>query len=328
MGAVNEFYAIGDVARRTGLSVSAVRYYADEGIVAPTEHTDGGIRRYDVHAIARLEVVRTLRELGAGLEEIRQVLGSQLSLPELAATHLELVERQLGQMLARRAVLRTIVRQRTTKEQVSLMHKLVSMSDDDRDRIVDEFWDSVTEGIEVHPTYVERLRQLRPHLPETPETEQLEAWIELADVVQDKEFRTKLREHFHHVFGAEERRQLVTPEMMARVDKRRDLFLEARAAQEAGVPTDSPQARDIAERMAADTAEFAAAITGEHDAAETRRKIMAYDRDEAAKVLSRLTGTKMLTRYVTLVARINGTPKPDQERAAATQEWIARALNR
>jgi len=327
VGAVNEFYAIGDVARRTGLSVSAIRYYADEGIVAPSEHTEGGFRRYDVHAIARLEVVRTLRELGAGLEEIRRVLAEQLSLPELAATHLDLVERQLGQMRARRAVLRTIVRQRTTKEQVGLMHKLVSMSDDDRDRVIDEFWDSVTEGLDVHPTYVERLHQMRPHLSEAPETEQLEAWIELADVVQDEDFRTKLREHFRRIFGAEQSRQLVTPQMMARVDKRRELFLEAQAAQQAGVPTDSPRARDIAERMAADTAAFAAAITGEHDAAETRRRMIAYDRDNTAKVLSRLKGTNMLTRYATLVATINGTPKPDPQRAAATQEWIAKALN-
>ena len=36
MAGVNELYSIGDVARRTGLSVSAIRFYADEGIVTPT----------------------------------------------------------------------------------------------------------------------------------------------------------------------------------------------------------------------------------------------------------------------------------------------------
>ncbi|MFG2376707.1 MerR family transcriptional regulator [Streptomyces sp. NPDC048504] len=61
-----ELYSIGDVARRTGLSVSAVRFYADEGVVAPTGLTEGGSRQYDVHAIVRLELVRTLRDLGAG----------------------------------------------------------------------------------------------------------------------------------------------------------------------------------------------------------------------------------------------------------------------
>src|SRR5690349_16796917 len=143
---MNELYSIGDVARRTGLSVSAIRFYADEGIVTPTSLTESGFRQYDVRAIARLELVRTLRDLGAGLDEIRKVLAAESSLQELAVTHLRLVEDQLRQFRARRAVLRTMVRQHTTAEQVSLMHKLVSMSDDDRDRLISEFWDFVTEG--------------------------------------------------------------------------------------------------------------------------------------------------------------------------------------
>ena len=55
---------------------------------------------------------------------------------DLAVRHLRLVEDQLRQFRARRAVLRTIVRQRTTTEQVSLMHKLVSMSDDDVNNMI------------------------------------------------------------------------------------------------------------------------------------------------------------------------------------------------
>ncbi|WP_201778818.1 hypothetical protein [Streptomyces sp. 150FB] len=102
-------------------------------------------------------------------------IAAETTLHDLAVTHLRLVEDQLRQFRARRAVLRTIVRQPTTAEQVSLMHKLVSMSDDDRDRLIDRFWDSVTDGLDVHPGYAERLHSRRPHLPEEPSTEQLEA---------------------------------------------------------------------------------------------------------------------------------------------------------
>ncbi len=129
---MKERYAIGDVARRTGLSVSTIRFYADEGIVEPTALTEGGFRQYDVHAIARLELVRTLRDLGAGLDDIRRVLTAETTLPDLARAHLRLVEDQLRQFRARRAMLRTVVRQQTTTDQVSLLHKLVSMSDDAR----------------------------------------------------------------------------------------------------------------------------------------------------------------------------------------------------
>jgi DNA-binding transcriptional MerR regulator len=328
---VNELYPIGDVARRTGLSVSAIRFYADEGVVTPTHLTDAGFRQYDVHAIARLELVHTLRDLGAGLEDIRQVLATQTTLHDLALTHLRLVEDQLRQFQARRAVLRTIVRQHTTTEQVSLMHKLVSMSDDDRDQLITQFWDFVTDGLDVHPSYVEQLHSRRPHLPEEPSTEQLEAWIELAEIVQDEEFRMALRGFFHRAFTTEQGKLMTTPEMMARAERHRQLLLEARAAQQAGVPADSLQARDIAERVAADTAEFTAAMTGKHDPDRARRSLAEFDRNgetaqKAAQWLAKATGLKLLTRYYSLVATINGTPHPDPDQTVAVREWMAAAL--
>jgi len=323
---VKELYPIGDVARRTGLSVSAIRFYADEGVVTPTGHTEGGFRLYDVHAIARLELVRTLRDLGAGLDDIRRVLAAPATLHDLAVAHLRLVEDQLRQFRARRAVLRTIVRQHTTTEQVSLMHKLASMSDDDRDQLISRFWDFVTDGLDVHPGYVERLRDRRPHLPDEPTTEQLEAWIELAEIVQDDQFRTALRDHLHRIFGTEQGKLMTSPEMMAHAERQRQLFLEAQAAQQAGVPTDSPQARDIAERTAAHRAEMLATMTGRHDADKSRRSMVDFDRDRAAEVRARMTGLNLITRYGTLVATINGTPQPDPERTTTVQEWLAAAL--
>lgn len=330
---VNKLYSIGDVARRTGLSVSAIRFYADEGVVAPTSLTGSGFRQYDVHAIARLELVRTLRDLGVGLDEIRRMLAAQATLHDLAVAHLRVVEDELRQFQARRAVLRTIVRQHTAAQQVSLMHKLVSMSDDDRDRLIQQFWDFVTEGLDVHPGYIERLHSRRPHLPEEPSTEQLEAWIELAEIVQDEAFRTALRDFFHRALGTENGRLMASPEMVARVERHLKLRSEARASHQAGVPADSPQARNIAERVAADSADLVAAMTGKRDPDidRARRGIAGFDRDrEAPYRPAEVTGLKLLTRYHVLVATINGasTPEPDPEQAAAVREWMAAALRR
>ena len=327
-----ELYSIGDVARRTGLSVSAIRFYADEGVVTPTGLTEGGFRRYDVHAVARLELVRTLRDLGAGLDDIRRVLTAETSLHDLAVTHLRLVEDQLRQFRARRAVLRTITRQHTTAEQVSLMHKLASMSDDDRDQLIDQFWDFVTDGLDVHPSHVERLHSLRPHLPEDPSTEQVESWIELAEFARAEESRTALRDFFHRTFGTEQGKLMASPEMAARVEKHRKLLLEARAAQQAGVAADSPEARDLAERVAADSAELVAAMRGDHDVDtdRARRDIAELDRNDRPRRPAMTTGLKLLTRYHSLVATVNGTPSPDpasdRDRAAAVREWMGTAL--
>ena len=271
--------------------------------------------------------------MGAGLDDIRRVLTAETSLHDLAVTHLRLVEDQLRQFRARRAVLRTITRQHTTAEQVSLMHKLVSMSDDDRAQLIDQFWDFVTDGLDVHPRYVERLHSLHPNLPEDPSTEQLESWIELAEFMRDEEPRTALRDFFHRTFGTEQGKLMASPERTARVEKHRKLLLEARAAQQAGVAADSPDARDLAERVATDSAELATAMRGGHDIEvdKARRTIAEFDRNGAAPQRpARTTGLKLLTRYHSLVATINGTPTPDpasdRDRAVAVREWMGAAL--
>lgn len=324
-----ELHSIGDVARRTGLSVSAIRFYADEGLVAPTGLTEGGFRRYDVHAIARLELVRTLRDLGSRPGRHPPGAGKETNLHDLAVTHLRLVEDQLRQFRARRAVLRTITRQHTTAEQVSLMHKLASMSDDDRDQLVDRFWDFVTDGLDVRPGYVERLHSLRPQLPEEPSTEQLEAWIALAEIVRDEEFRTALRDFFHRTFGTAQGKLMTSPEMTARVERHRELLLAAQAAQQAGVPADAPQARDLAEQVAASSAALVAAMTGEHDVDRARRTLVEFDRNgKDVWRPAKAPGLKLLAKYHSLVATINGTPgpDPDPDRAATVREWMADGL--
>ncbi|MBP2370013.1 helix-turn-helix domain-containing protein [Pseudonocardia parietis] len=50
----DDLYPIGDAARRSGLSVSAVRFYGDSGLIAPTGLNRAAHRLYDIDAIARL----------------------------------------------------------------------------------------------------------------------------------------------------------------------------------------------------------------------------------------------------------------------------------
>lgn len=60
-------YSIGELSRRTGLTVKTIRFYSDRGIVPPTDRSPAGYRLYGPDALARLDLVRTLRELGARL---------------------------------------------------------------------------------------------------------------------------------------------------------------------------------------------------------------------------------------------------------------------
>ncbi len=62
---------IGDLAKRTGLAVSAIRFYETHGIVAPVRNA-GGHRRYGRHDLRRLSFVMAAQKLGFPLAEIAQ----------------------------------------------------------------------------------------------------------------------------------------------------------------------------------------------------------------------------------------------------------------
>jgi len=60
---------IGDLAQRTGLAVSAIRFYETHGIVAPVRNA-GGHRRYGRHDLRRLSFVMAAQQMGFPLAEI------------------------------------------------------------------------------------------------------------------------------------------------------------------------------------------------------------------------------------------------------------------
>ena len=65
--------AIGEVAERSGVAATTLRFYEDEGLLgAPTRV--GGRRRYDDAVLARLEVIGLCKAAGFSLEEIRVLL--------------------------------------------------------------------------------------------------------------------------------------------------------------------------------------------------------------------------------------------------------------
>ncbi|WP_254549860.1 MerR family transcriptional regulator [Catellatospora tritici] len=75
-------YTIGALARRTGLTVKTIGFYADTGIVPSTDRSPAGYRLYDVRALARLDLVRTLRDLGLDLTAIRRVWTTRFRCPK------------------------------------------------------------------------------------------------------------------------------------------------------------------------------------------------------------------------------------------------------
>jgi MerR family redox-sensitive transcriptional activator SoxR len=75
---LSDFLSIGDVADRTGVAVSAVRYYEREGLLT-SRRTGGGQRRFHRDVLRRVAFVRVAQRVGLTLEEIRDALAT---LPE------------------------------------------------------------------------------------------------------------------------------------------------------------------------------------------------------------------------------------------------------
>lgn len=64
---------IGDLAARTGLAVSAIRYYESEGLVHPWRNA-GGQRRFERADIRRLSFVMIAQKFGFSIARIREVM--------------------------------------------------------------------------------------------------------------------------------------------------------------------------------------------------------------------------------------------------------------
>ena len=68
-----ELLTIGDVAGRSGMAASALRYYEQEGLIG-SSRTPGGARRYPRSVLRRLAIIRAGRNVGLSLPEIRAAL--------------------------------------------------------------------------------------------------------------------------------------------------------------------------------------------------------------------------------------------------------------
>ena len=307
---------IGELSRLTGLPVKTIRYYSDVGLVPEADRTMSNYRRYDHASLVRLEYVRTLRELGLDIATIRRVLDQGADLRSVAAAHAEAIGAQIRVLRLRRAALRAITQPARNNcdpspEELDRMYRIAQATADERRRIVEQFFDAIFEGVPETPdsaAFAERMRSVSADLPDDPTDEQVDAWLELAELLRDQGFRAKLRAMGQRSFGAGPKVMPSGPEMMASAKL---LAERVGAAMEAGIAPSDPAAAPIVDEL---LAPWAAAVGRTDDAGYRRELLEQLD----------LAYEPRAERYWQLLAIINGWPpiEPTAHRWA----WLADAL--
>lgn len=74
----DQSFTIGELARRTGVAPSALRYYEELGLMPPAGRISGK-RRYDQAAARGVGMILFLRDVGFSLAEIKSLLTSRSS---------------------------------------------------------------------------------------------------------------------------------------------------------------------------------------------------------------------------------------------------------
>ncbi|MFE2969620.1 MerR family transcriptional regulator [Streptomyces sp. NPDC059340] len=288
---------IGELARATGLTVRTIRYWSDEGALPPVARSSGGYRLYDAASVARLELIRTLRELGLGLDAVRKVLAGETTVADVAAAHVTALDAQISSLKVTRAVLSSVARRGSTAEEMTLMNKLARLSAAERKRIMEEFMEELFHGLDsVDPAIRERMRSTAVDLPQEPTPEQVDAWVELAETVQDPEFRAQMREVVE-CNAADQDHAAVAGRSVWFPMRLLQLGTEARAR---GIAPESPEA------------------------AALLREVLG-DGDPAA-VLERMesASNERLARYRELLSTVKGAGTPSAHRAEFG--WVVAAL--
>ncbi len=287
---------IGQLARRSGVPVRTIRFWSDEGVLPETDRSTGGYRRYDARAVARLDLVRTLRELGLGLDDVRLVLERKRSVEDVAAAHVRAIDDQIRVLRTQRAVCTLLARGPSSPRKAALMNDLARLSASERQRMIDEFVDATFAGTDPGAPgsrIADGMRKLPPTLPDDPSTEQVEAWLELAELVSDPAFRARVREMA--VAGADAGTAEYDPA---------PVIEHAGAAVAAGTAPGSAEGQAVLERIIGPDMDAAARI-------------------ELADRMATFTDRRV-ERYWVLLGVLNGwDPFPSH---VATFEWFIEAL--
>ena len=109
--------AIGEAAKRSGVSPRMVRHYEGLGLLPGVARTESGYRQYGETDIHSLRFIKRSRDLGFSMDEIAELVGlwhnrrrASASVKRIAQKHLGELEQRIADMQAMQRTLSHLVR--------------------------------------------------------------------------------------------------------------------------------------------------------------------------------------------------------------------------
>lgn len=302
-------YRIGELAQLSGVPIKTVRYYSDLGVLPPSGVSETGHRWYTDGDHARLEAIRSLRDVGVGLEAIQKLMQQEDAIAEVLKLQLQTLEMEMAQLQRRRALLNAALKRNDHLGYLRGVRTLAALNARERQQFLGRQIDQMLEGVPADPDWIQNLwRGPLLQIPEELSEAQFTAWLELADLVLDEGFiqrSQQMGQEFWSQFPDAQSRDLYMQQ-----SREADSWI-SQAMQE-GLSPESPEGQRLMNKVLA-------VFVGSDDVQQL--KAMARQQLE---MIERHTDPRSL-RFWQLVEKVHGSSGRSAQ-VQAVHEWRVQAL--
>lgn len=102
---------IGEVAERSGVNATTIRYYEEIGLLLEPERTPSGYRDYPEVTVSRLSFIRAAQAIGLSLGEVQEVLALRERGDTPCAHVIAVIEQHASELAERMAALKQMRRE-------------------------------------------------------------------------------------------------------------------------------------------------------------------------------------------------------------------------
>ena len=187
-----DLLTIGRLSKQSGTPVKTIRYYDEAGVLTPSATSDAGYRLYTRGDAARLESIRMLRELGFPIAAISKMLDGKTAPQDLLGMQLDVTRTQMRALRRQTAILEhALASGEDALRALHLAHAAASLGAAERTAKIDAFLEKAS-GKAKDGAALALRASILDSLPETLSPEQLEAWLALHALLEDRQLLATL----------------------------------------------------------------------------------------------------------------------------------------